>query len=112
MKKDRLLKAQSICKKLIQEYFCEYIKEESITHGIITVTHVAISSELSYLDIYVSCLKNESTLTKSLSKYAENIERLLARKIDFIKIPKVRFKYDETGKNSFEIYQKISSLDT
>lgn len=111
MKQDRLQKAQSICKKLVSEYLHEHLMEESINHGIITVTDVKMSSELSYLDVYVSSLKNEETLTKSLSSYAEEIQRLLAKKINFMKIPKIRFRYDETGKDSFEVYQTIKSLD-
>lgn len=111
MKQDRLQKAQSICKKLISEYLCEHLREESIHHGIITVTEVKISSELSYLDVYVSSLKNEDSLTKSLSIYAEDIQRLLAKKINFIKVPKIRFRYDGTGKDSFQVYQTINSLD-
>lgn len=111
MKNDRRIKAQSICKKIIREFFIENLEEQAqLTHGIITVTDVEIASELSYLDIYVSSLKEAATLPKTLSPYAENIERLLAKKIDFLKIPKVRFRYDNSGQESFQIYSAIKEI--
>lgn len=111
MKHDRLLKAQSICQKLISEYFQESLESDDLlAHGIITVTDVKISQELSYLDIYVSALKGEDLLTKTLAKYADEIQRLLGKKIEFIKVPKVRFRYDASGKESFEIYSAIEEV--
>lgn len=63
------------------------------------------------MDVFVSSLKNEALLCKRLAEYAHQIQRMLGQKIEFIKVPKVRFRYDETGKDSFEIYQAIQSLD-
>lgn len=78
MKQDRLLRAQSISRKIISEYFAENMQAEILQlHGIITVTDVLISKELSYLDIYVSALKNEDMLTKALSEYGPEIHRVL-----------------------------------
>ena len=63
------------------------------------------------MDVSVSSLKNEKKLTKALSEYAPEIQRILGKKIDFMRVPKVRFRYDETGKNSFNIYTQIKNLD-
>jgi ribosome-binding factor A len=111
MKQERILKAQSICQKIISEYFSEHLHEETSDFWIITVTGVIISSELSYMDVSISSLRNEEQLTKALSNYAPEIQKILWKKIDFIKVPKVRFRYDDTGKNSFHIYQQIKNLD-
>ena len=46
----------------------------------------------------------------ALKPYAENIERLLAKKIDFLRIPKVRFRYDKSGQESFQIYSAIKEV--
>lgn len=111
MKQDRLQRAQSISRKIISEYFSEHLDAEILQrHGIITVTQVIISSELSYIDIYVSSLKNEELLTKSLKDYAPEIQRVLWKKIDFIKVPKVRFRYDDSGKSSSQIYTTIKNI--
>jgi len=111
MKQDRLKRAQSISKKIISEYFSENLQDVAYEYGIITVTDVIITSELSYMDVYVSALKNEDTLAKSLAEYANNLQRVLAKKIDFVKVPKIRFRYDDSGKNSHDIYSQIQKLE-
>lgn len=63
------------------------------------------------MDIHVSSLKNEDILCKKLAEFAPHMQGFLGKKIDFIKVPKIRFRYDETGKDSFKIYQTIQDLD-
>ena len=110
MKIERLKKVESISKRLISEYLIQDFQELSVDFGIITVLWVKISQDLSYLDVYVSSLKNEDLLAKSLADSAHQIQRLLWKKIDFIRVPKVRFRYDDTGESSFQIYQTIQEL--
>ena len=111
MKSERIQKAQSISKKIISEYIVTELQELSIEHGIITVTHTKISQDLWYIDTYVSCLNNPEKLCKSLAEHAHNIQRVLAKKIDFLKVPRLRFRYDESGESSSEIYKTIKDLD-
>ena len=110
MKQERRKRAESISKKLLSEYLISDFRELSTTFGIITITNVSISSDLSYLDIFVSSLRSPDTLTKELAEHAHEIQRLLGKKIDFIKVPKIRFRYDETGKKSFDIHQTIQEV--
>lgn len=111
MKEDRLKKAESISKKIIREYIFENLQELSETFGIVSVVDVKISSELSYLDVFVSSLRDLDALPKALAPHAHEIERILGKKIEFIKVPRVRFRWDETLKNSSEIYSLLDSLD-
>ncbi len=110
MKLERIKRAESISKKIIREYLIQDLQELSEDFGIITVLDVKVSQDLSYLDIYVSSLKNPDSLTKTLAEHAHNLQHLLGKKISFIRVPKVRFRYDETWKNSFHIYQTIQNL--
>jgi len=112
MKQDRIEKWQSIARKIIGEHISQFHGELIEDFWIITVISTKISSDLSYMDAYVSCLKNEDTLTKSLAEIAPNIQRVLAKKIDFLRVPKLRFRYDDGGKNSFDIYNQIQSLQS
>ncbi len=111
MKQERRKRAESISQKLLSEYLISDLQEMSSEFGIITITAVDISSDLSYIDVSVSSLKNTELLTKQLSEHAHDIQRLLGRKIEFIKVPRVRFRYDESGKTSFEIHQTLQELD-
>ena len=110
MKQERLDRAQSISKKIISEYIITELQELSAEHGIITITEVKISNDLGYMDIFVSSLRSPETLTKALSEYAHPIHRSLGKKIEFVKVPKLRFRYDESGKDTSHIYAAIKDL--
>jgi len=110
MKEERRKKAESISKKIIREYLVEELKELSDEYGIISISNVHISNELSYMDIYVSSIKNTQSLTKSLAPFAHKLHRTLWKKIDFIKVPKIRFKYDESLEISSRIHTKIKEV--
>jgi len=111
MKQERIQKAESITQQLIANYLIEEAQELSIEYWIVTVTDVKMSQDLSYLDVYVSSLKKTEGITKELAEHAHKIHRMLWRKIQFIKVPKIRFRYDESGEISFWITQAISNLD-
>lgn len=111
MKQERLIRAQSISKKIISEYIITELQELSSEHWIITITEVKISNDLWYMDVFVSCLRQAETLTKALSEHAHPLHRSIWKKIDFVKVPKLRFRYDDSGKDSFEIYTVIKNLD-
>ncbi len=106
----RRKKGQEITKKIIAEHIREDLPESDTDYGIITVTKTRLSTDLSYLDVYVSSLKNGETLTKFLAKSAKSIEKKLYNFLPISKIPRVRFRYDSQGKESFDIYQKIQDL--
>lgn len=110
MKAERIQKAQSISKKLLSEYILQDLQELSVDFWIITITQVIISNDLSYMDIYVSSLKNMENLTKSLWEIAPNMQKILGKKIDFIKVPRIRFRYDESWIQSFQVYKTIKEL--
>ncbi len=111
MKQDRIQKAESISQKLIGEFMIQELQELTVNFWIVTITEVKISHDLSYMDISISSLKQSDMLTKKLAEYAPMIQRMLGKKIEFIKVPKIRFRYDDTGETSFEIYKTIQNLD-
>lgn len=85
---------QEIITKIIFEE-AEWIEQE---HGVLTVTWVKMSSELSYLDVFVSCFLQPESLAHDLARYGFAIQRRLNKSLSLYKLPKVRFRYDESGK--------------
>jgi len=72
------------------------VRELTSIFGIVTITHIDISSDLSYMDVHVSSMMSQDSLTKELSHHAHTLQRMLGREIAFIKVPKIRFKYDNS----------------
>ena len=110
MKEERRKKGQEIAREIIARYIIEELGESTEEYGIITVTQAVISQDMSYLDAYVSCLKNTESLTKFLAASARDIEKILCKKLAIMKITRIRFRYDHQGKNSADIYEKIKTL--
>ena len=94
MKEERRKKGQEIAKEIIGRYIIEELPEDASDYGIITVTDVKISHDLSYLDAYVSSLRKSDTLTKYLAVFAKDIEKVLCKSLSIMKIPRIRFRYD------------------
>ncbi len=111
MKQERLIKAQSISKKIISEYLVTDLKDLITTHWIVTITQVEISNDLSYMDIHASCMMNAQTLTKELSEHAHSLQRKLWKEMALVKVPKIRFRYDDSGESSSQIYTTIKNLN-
>lgn len=108
MKEDKLKKLESISKKFISNFIFEEVKEIESDFGIITVTWVKISSDLSYLDVFVSSLKNWSVLPKALAYHWYDLQRKLNKYLDIRKLPKIRFRYNDEWEFSQNVTIKIN----
>ncbi len=108
MNKEKLNKLKSISKQIVSEFFCEKIKDSDNIFWIITITKVKISTDLSYLDVYVSCFENSEKLTKTLAQYAFKIQKTLNDSLNIRKIPRVRFRYDESSELTYKIEEEIN----
>ncbi len=104
MNKERIKKLEWVALELVSSYVFNSLEDSEQIFWIITILWVKISSDLSYLDIYVSSLKNWNTLTKTLAKHNHEIQSRLNKKIGIRKLPKIRFRYDD----SWEVWQKIT----
>ena len=108
MNGEKLKKLESISQKIVSEFFIEELRE--LDFWLISIAWVQISSDLSYLDIFVSSFNNKKTLTKTLAKYAPEMNRKLHKKLSIRKMPKIRFRYDESWEISSEILWTINNL--
>jgi ribosome-binding factor A len=63
------------------------------------------------MDIHASCMMNAQTLTKELSEHAHSLQRKLWKEMALVKVPKIRFRYDDSGESSSQIYTTIKNLN-
>lgn len=110
MKEERRKKGQEIIKEIIARYLVEELAEEMSEYGIVTVTEVKMSADLSYTDVYVSAFKNSENLVKELALSAKELERRICKSTALIKIPRIRFKYDVSGEENSSMYEQIKNL--
>lgn len=110
MNKERIKKLESVSRELVSQYILEELDDSELNFWLITVTGVKISSDLSYLDIFVSSLLNWDILPKTLAKHNREIQWRFNRALSIRKLPKIRFRYDESGAIWQEVCEVIKSI--
>lgn len=110
MNKDRINKLESAMFELASSFLIEQVSEIESDFWIINITWVKLSSDLSYLDIYVSAFKNQDILTKTLANYAKDIQRFLWQKMSLRIVPRIRFRYDDAGEIAQDVTIAINKL--
>ena len=109
MNKEKIRKLESISLQLVSNFIFEELDEKE-KFSIVSVTGVKISSDLSYLDVFVNATQNWEFLTKNLAKYWYNIQKKLNKTLEIRKIPKIRFRYDNSWAKAEEINKQINKL--
>lgn len=111
MNKDRTNKMESTLKSIISIKLIELTQEIQQEYWIININTVKISPDMSYLDVFVSSIKNQDILCKTLATYAQDLKFEINKNITLRKTPIIRFRYDKTNENSIDIISKINSLE-
>ncbi len=111
MNKERLKKLESIALQLVSNFLFEHTKDIEDNFWLINVTWIKISSDISYLDIYVSSFKNSDILCKTLAEYAHDIQKKLNKSLSLRKNPRIRFRYDESWQIAWEVAETIKNLE-
>ena len=106
MNEQRIKKLEIVSRELVSNFIFEELEDAEKTFWIITITWVKISSDLSYLDVFVSSLHNGDILPKTLAKHNYEIQKRLNKSIDIRKLPRIRFRYDD----KWAIGQEVSAL--
>lgn len=111
MNEERRKKLEWAVQNIIAPIVFEEAWEVGETHGVITITKVKISSDLSYLDVFVSCFVEPETLAHDIAKFWNAIQRRLNKSLDIYKLPRVRFRYDESWEVWMWVEQLIRSIE-
>ena len=110
MNQEKIKKLESISQAIIAEAIIEAVDDIQTDFWLINITGVKISSDLSYIDIYVSSFKNENILTKTLAKHNNQIQRIYHKSIHIRKLPKIRYRYDDAGQTGHDVCNVITKL--
>jgi ribosome-binding factor A len=102
---------------LVQEKVAALIVEGKIkdprVDSFLTLTHVEVSRDLSFADVYVSSYKTETGLetgVRGLQSAAGFIQAKLAESMRIRQTPKLRFHVDMGIRAAFELNRKIDEL--
>lgn len=110
MNQERIKKLERLSRELVTNFIFEELEDSEKTFWIITVTWVKISSDLSYLDIFVSSLQNWDILAKTLAKHNHEIQARFNRILNIRKLPRIRYRYDDSWAKWQEVCEIINKV--
>lgn len=111
MNENRLKKFNSMLKEIVWNCILENTLEIQSEFWLITVNSVSLSTDMSYLDVFVSSIKNSDKLCKTLANFAQIIKASINKKITLRKTPIIRFRYNDEMETSTSLLNKINSLE-
>ncbi len=111
MKLERQNKIEAKLKDILSQKIYELTMEIQSEYGLITINATKLAPDMSYIDVYVSCIKNQDILCKNLAKYAQELKDALKTGIILRKMPIIRFRYDNSIEVENNLIEKINALD-
>lgn len=106
---DRTTQIASVVRIAVQEVLARGLNDPRIS-GLVSVTKVEVTPDLAEARVYVSILPaNRSELAMhGLTSAAGHIQKKIATKIDARRMPRLKFKLDDSLKKQAVVDQAIS----
>ena len=106
----RIIRIESLVQETLAKIIQRELKDQRV--GMVTITQVKISRDLSFAKIYVATHekdveKNKITI-QALNHAAKFLRCRLADEIELRKIPELHFYYDEVWQQGVRISQLLS----
>lgn len=109
----RFERLNSTFQKEISEIISQEVNNTIIKRSMVSINDVDITNDYSYARVYFTILNedNKNVVLKELEKTSSFIERILFKRVDIAKMPKLQFIYDNSIKEGERIEEIIKNLD-
>lgn len=104
-------KISKTVRKIMNDILSKELSDNDNIFWIINISDIILSPDASYLDLKVSSFQNQELLTKTLAKYAHNLQRRIGKELQMRISPRVRFRYDNTWEVWQEVISQINEID-
>ena len=107
-----LLRTASLLRQEIADILLRDINDERI--GFISLTYVKLSTDRAHAWVYYSQMggdKEKEVTKKGLSSATAYIHAELSKRIRYMAVPKLHFRFDESVERGIDISQKIDELN-
>jgi len=110
----RTKRVGNLIRDLVSSLIMKGVVKDPRVNTLITITDVAVSSDLAYAKLYVSSFESDSKVEKAvdaLNHAAGFIQRSISKDLKMRVTPKLKFIADTSIRKGFEINEKIDSLE-
>ncbi|MBI5414124.1 30S ribosome-binding factor RbfA [Candidatus Peregrinibacteria bacterium] len=106
----RTKKFENVIHREVSQFFAEVIDESE--YGLVTIIKVEISPDLLNANIFVSVLENAEEFMTILKKRTPFIQRRIAPRLQFKKMPHFHFVLDTSQKHIHRIEKLLKLSDS
>lgn len=114
MSEFRLQRVENMIREMVSEMILKgVIKDPRISH-LVSISRVDVSKDLSYAKIFISGFENEKKIISSvdaLNHASGFIQNKLGKKMHTRTTPKLKFIFDSSIKDGFEMTKKLDSMN-
>lgn len=113
MSEYRLQRVENMIRDIISEMIMKGIIKDPRISTLVSINRLEISKDLSFARIFISGFENEKKIKSSvdgLNSAAGFIQKNLGRKMHTRTTPKLKFIYDSSIKDGFEMTKKLESM--
>ena len=113
MSEYRLQRVENMVRDIISEMIIKGIIKDPRISSLVSIHNVEISKDLSYAKIYMSGFESEKKIQSSvdgLNSAAGFIQKNLGKKMHTRTTPKLKFFYDSSIRDGFEMTKKLEAM--
>lgn len=99
-----------IVQEVVAPHIIDYANLKMEEFWIVSVVEVVVTSDYSYVDIFVTSQKNQNKLPAYLSDIWWKIRAVIGKEINTRKIPIVRFRLPKIKKDTKDITDLINEI--
>ncbi|WP_027121327.1 30S ribosome-binding factor RbfA [Mycoplasma leonicaptivi] len=103
-----LRKKETVLHNLLSKIIFENINNSNINN--VTIIDVKLTSDLSFVKVFVSIDSNENKGIIALNNASGFIRSILSKSLDWRKVPKVIFELDQVSKTGLKIDELIKQI--
>ena len=113
MSEFRLQRVENMVREMISEMIMKGIIKDPRISSLVSISRIEISKDLSFAKIFISGFESEKIIISSvdgLNSAAGFIQKNLGKKMHTRTTPKLKFIYDSSIKDGFEMTKKLESM--
>ncbi|QIW62169.1 30S ribosome-binding factor RbfA [Mycoplasmopsis gallinacea] len=110
MNEINLKRKESQAHQIVADILANGIKNANVVDPI--VMDVVLSSDLSHLKVFVNLSGNQNKGIEALNNAAGYVRSILAKRLDWRKVPQIVFKIDDVSANGFKIDEILRKLNS
>lgn len=114
MSEFRLQRVENMLRDMVSEMIMRGTVKDPRISKLVSISRVEVSNDLSFAKIFMSGFENEKKIRSSveaLNHASGFIQSKLGKKMHTRTTPKLRFIFDDSIKEGFEMTRKLDSLE-